>query len=249
METPYNPIFPGMDPFIEGSWQNFHNLFIGRIFEELSQLLVPRYDVNSESYLSLYSRPNVSVLRGKPNTEPFEYSTQPIGEATRVITPTIYDLVEPLHIEIHDDEGRLVTVLEVLSPSNKKQHRDRYISGRDRLLYPNKIHLVEIDLLRDGDPIEPNIQTQTCSVLVVRAQEPMRGELYEIGLRDSLPVIPVPLLPGDADVPLDLGFLFRETYIRGRYRYQLDYHRKSAVPFSIEDAAWVNQLLKEANVL
>ncbi len=56
---------------------------------------------------------------------------------------------------------RVVTVIEVLSPANKTRHRDRYIANRDAILSSDS-HLVEIDLLR--------------------------GDLYEFGLRDRLPV-------------------------------------------------------------
>jgi hypothetical protein len=82
-------------------------------------------------------------------------------------------------------------------------------------------------------------------ILVARAQpsNPHRGELYEVGLHDPLPVILVPLKPGDSDVPLDLARLFRDAYRAARYRLQLDYRRLPAVPFSPSDQAWVTGLL------
>lgn len=63
----YDPIFPGVDPFIEDQrWTEFHNLLIGSIHNELSRRLVPQYAVLSESYIC----PDVSVLRGRPDNEP-----------------------------------------------------------------------------------------------------------------------------------------------------------------------------------
>ncbi len=97
---------------------------------------------------------------------------------------------------------RVVTVIEVLSPANKTRHRDRYIANRDAILSSDS-HLVEIDVA-------------AYSVLVARSRPNAshRGELYEFGLRDHLPVVPVPLKPGDDDVPLDLPELLRRVYVR-----------------------------------
>ncbi len=246
------PIFPGMDPFIEDPdwWLDFHNEMITRIRGALAYLLVPRYTVVSETYIHMYVRPDVSILRGRPDTEPLHISNVQVAEATRYITPAISNPDEPLHVEIIDEFGQLTTVIELLSPSNKLKHQDRYLANRDRILNSDAVHLVEIDLLRGGKRMEPNLPIEGYVILVARARKnaPHQGELYEIGLRDPLPVIPVPLRPDDADVPLELPRLFREAYIHALYRFQLDYTRPPAVPFSEADAAWVAQLLKEANV-
>jgi Protein of unknown function (DUF4058) len=246
----FDPIFPGMDPFIEGQrWMAFHNALVTAILNELSRLLVPQYDVNSEGYIYLHMRPDVYVLRGKSGTEPFESSSLAIADASRIFTPTIYEVDEQPRIEVRDDEGRLVTVIEVLSPSNKAGHRDRYLANRDAILY-SSTHLIELDLLRGGKRMEADFPNEGYVLMVARAQPnaPHRGEVYEVGLRDPLPVLPVPLAKGDADVPLNLPELVRAVYIAARYRLQLDYNKMPAVPFSSEDAAWVAEQINAADL-
>lgn len=90
-----------------------------------------------------------------------------------------------------------MTIIEVLSPANKIRHRGRYISNRNAIL-SSSVHLVELDLLWNGDRLE--------------RKAPAQG-----------PVIPVPLKAGAPDVPLDLPRLFRDVYVSSRYRLQLDY--------------------------
>lgn len=242
----YDPVFPGMDPFIEDQrWVEFHNALVIEIQRELSRLLVPHYTVISESYVELRMRPDVSVLRGKPGTEPLESSSLATADATRTITPTIYEIDEQPRVEIRDDEGRLVTVVEVLSPANKDRHRDRYLANRDAILYSDT-HLVEIDLLRGGQRMEPDFPEEGYVILVARSQpdRPHRGDVYEIGLRDGLPVIPIPLSPDDPDVPLNLPELVKGVYVAARYRLQLDYTRPITTPFSDEDRAWVDAIVQ-----
>jgi hypothetical protein len=238
----FDPIFPGIDPFIEDQrWTEFHNLLIASIHNELSRLVVPQYIVLAESYIALNMRPDVSVLRGKPGTEPIERVNDPVDAPTQIITPTITDIDEQQRIEIRDDQGVLVTVVEVLSPANKTRHRDRYLANRDAIL-SSDVHLVEIDLLRNGKPMEPTVNVYC--ILVARSQinAPHRGELYEFGLRDRLPVIPVPLKPDDDDVPLDMSALFRKIYVAARYRLQLDYVLQPSL-LTKHDLAWVVGLI------
>lgn len=246
----YEPIFPGMDPFIEDQrWMEFHTKVIDRIHDELSRLLVPEYAVIAEHHLQVM-RPDISIIRGKAGTEPLERPSVVAAEATRIITPTLFEIDDQSRIEIRDSEGRLVTVIEVLSPSNKETHRSSYLSKRDALL-DSTTHLIEIDFLRGGKRIEADFLPEGYVILVARAQpgKPHRGEVYEFGLRDPLPIIPVPLAGDDPDVPLNLPALFRDLYIAARYRLQLDYSRPPAVPLTPEDQAWVDGLLKAAGVV
>src|SRR4029077_19013850 len=57
-------------------------------------------------------------------------------------------------VEIRDRRNReLVTVVELLSPSNKRpgSDRDQYLAKREQIL-GSSAHLGEIDLLRGGQP-------------------------------------------------------------------------------------------------
>jgi hypothetical protein len=137
-----------------------------------------------------------------------------------------------------------VTVIEVLSPSNKTVHRERYLAKRDRILYGD-IHLIELDLLRGGKRTEAKFPKEGYVLMVARAQPdaPHRAEVYQVGLRDPLPAIPVPLVKGDPDIPLDISKVVGDVYIAASYRLHLDYTRMPLTPFSPEDEAWVKTLL------
>jgi len=64
--------------------------------------------------------------------------------------PLSVDVERHTFLEIRDcDNRQLVTVLELLSPSNKRPGPDReqYLAKRQQLL-ASSVHLVELDLLR-----------------------------------------------------------------------------------------------------
>jgi hypothetical protein len=58
--------------------------------------------------------------------------------------------------------------------------------------------------------------------------------------------VPIPLLPGDADVALDVQQVFTTTYDLLGYDLALDYTQPPEIPLSKEDAAWVETLLRTA---
>ena len=121
--------------------------------------------------------------------------------------PLTVDVEHLSFVEIRDRQGRdLVTVIELLSPTNKRPGPDReqYLAKRRQLL-ASGVHLVEIDLLR-GHPRLPLDDLPPCDyyVMVSRAEERPQAGLWPLGLRDPLPPIPVPLRAADPDASLDL---------------------------------------------
>lgn len=239
----FEPIFPGMDPFIEDQrWGEFHGMFITEMRYNLGSLLIPQYSVEMESYIQVNMRPDVSIFHRHTDVEPLTLSSIAISDATRLITPTVYELDDQRRIEIRDGEGNLITVIELLSPANKGRHRDRYLAKRDAIL-SSDVHLVEIDLLRGGERMEQTIPPAGYAVMVARSRENTshEGALYEIGLRDPLPVVPVPLLEDDPDVPLNLPGLFRKVYTQAHYRLMLDYTRLPAL--GTNDLVWITDTL------
>ena len=142
----------------------------------------------------------------------------------------------------------LVTVIEVLSPANKaagSRGRDEYLSKRREVLR-SSVHMIEIDLLRAGNPI-PSVDPLPegdYHVHVSRAPLRPRGEVFSWSLRDSIPEILVPLSQGDADVVLDLGAAVRSVYDRGGYDLVVDYGAPLDPPLRSEDAGWAASLLK-----
>jgi hypothetical protein len=157
-------------------------------------------------------------------------------------------IVERLaYVEIRDRRNReLVTVVELLSPSNKRPGSDReqYLAKREQIL-GSSAHLVEIDLLRGGRPMPmPIADRPDCdySVLVSRVEERPDAGFWPIRLRDRLPVIPVPLRAPDANAQLDLQTILHRLYDAAGYEDYI-YEGAPDPPLSPEDAAWAQTLL------
>jgi hypothetical protein len=160
-----------------------------------------------------------------------------------------------LHIHSRDNR-ELVTVIEVLSPTNKRLGKGRQQYEEKRVaLADAHVNLVEIDLLRDGEPLPfwyrdgllPRQSLGDYRAFVVRA--PRRGgELFVRSVRDALPVVPVPLLPPDAELRLDLQEIVHTVYDRARFEDEIDYGQEPVPPLSAEDAAWADQLLRERSL-
>jgi Protein of unknown function (DUF4058) len=107
--------------------------------------------------------------------------------------------------------------------------------------------LVEIDLLRAGEPMEMEpLPESDYRVLVGCGWERPKARLYAFGLRQALPVVPLPLSEGENEAQLPLGQLLAEVYDEARYDLRLDYRPAPPdPPLSPEDAAWVEDLLRE----
>jgi hypothetical protein len=160
------------------------------------------------------------------------------------ILPSVDTLHEPF-IEIRDRETReLITVIELLSPANKAlgSDREQYL-GKRKVMLASNAYLVEIDLLRGGErmPIQ-GLATCDYVVMVSRSYERPRVDLWPMTLRDPLPIIPIPLRPGDRDATIDLQRLLHEQYDAAGYE---DYVYRSRVqpPLSDSDAGWAENLV------
>jgi hypothetical protein len=81
-------------------------------------------------------------------------------------------------------------------------------------------------------------------ISVRRTTRPLEAAIYPAPLRKPLPPIKIPLRSTDADVDLDLQGLIAMCYRGGRYA-GIDYRREPEPPFSPDDAAWADQLLRE----
>jgi hypothetical protein len=145
---------------------------------------------------------------------------------------------------------QLVTVIELLSPSNKHAgHPDHeaYLHKRQDILW-SSAHLMEIDLLRRGarPPLEGAPPEAPYYVVLSRAARRPAAEVWPLPLGKPLPAVPVPLLEPDPDLVLDLGAVVAVTYDRGRFERDIDY--RGAVPpppLSAEETAWMEALLGE----
>jgi hypothetical protein len=146
------------------------------------------------------------------------------------------------------ETGELVTVIELLSPTNKRKGSiswNLYLRKRKELLY-SRVHLVELDLLRGGERM-PLVNAPKTDYLALISRWEWRPKAVAIGwsLREPLPTIPVPLKGRDEWAKLNLQEVFTTVYDRGGYRYLLDYNRPIEPPLSDEEQSWVQERLKE----
>ena len=173
-----------------------------------------------------------------------------VGRVGLVEAPVTVELlaadVERLSfVEVRDRRNReLVAVVELLSPSNKRRGPDRsqYLAKRRQLL-TGPAHLVEIDLLRGGEPL-PVEDRPDCdySVTVSRAEDRPRAGFWPIRLRDPLPTVPVPVHLGEPDARLDLQALLSRIYDGAGYRYYI-HEGQPDPPLGSTDTNWTRTVL------
>jgi hypothetical protein len=250
-----------MDPYLEGSlWMSIHAQLASVFIRQLNPQLVPRYialssrrsvlEMPEELEVSIGSAyPDVAVLTREPSTgDQGKIATiaPPLRMETLMRTP-----VPHLTVEIRDVENhRLVTVIELLSPTNKRgEGYDEYRDKRDLILRSNT-HLIEIDLLRAGLrlPMRGALPSVPYFVFLSRAGVRPLTEVWPITLDQRLPEIPVPLLAGDADVKLDLQRALATVYDECEVRYMIDYRKPPEVPLSPEQEARVDERLRAAGL-
>ncbi len=230
--------FPGMNPWIEQEdiWRDFHTAFAPALRRQLAEQVSPRYIVLLEEHVYIHDIPQEPAA-GVAEIQAPNHLRLPAEDIERLP-----------YLEIRDRKGReLVTVIEVLSPSNKRRGDDRgaYLEKRRGVLR-SPAHLVEIDLLRGFDPM-PLVGRPECaySVVVSRAERRPVVEFWPIGLRHPLPVIPVPLRSPDLDARLDLRAALDQVYDEARYVHFL-YEGAPEPPLAVGDAEWARQFLPAA---
>jgi hypothetical protein len=247
--------FPGMNPYLEreGVWQDFHVKFLTAINERLVPQVRPRYIVKLEEHIYIHELPpEPRRFAGRADLSVASHRAALRGHAgagaPTQVELAVQDVERVPFLEVRDrDGGELVSVLELLSPSNKRSggDRDQYLTKRERHLAGGP-HLVEVDLLRGGRPM-PAVNRPECaySVMVSRADERPRADFWPIGLRERLPEIPIPLRPPDGDARVDLQEVLHRVYDAYGYEDYL-YTGAPGAMLSPEDMAWARQFVPEA---
>jgi hypothetical protein len=251
-----------MDPYIESPelWSDFHNNLASEIQALLNRHIQPRYFARLTPYVTYevveigqaYGiRPDVGIW----HLEPAPAASGP-GTATISIAPVESLVALEIPLRLHRVEIRataqqqLVTVIEILSPVNKRPgHQAHLAYGRKRRnLLHSEVHLLEIDLLRGGErpPLVRPVPPAAYYVVLSRAERRPRVDVWPIQLWDYLPVLPVPLLAPDPDVPLDLSVAVASVYERGAYAQQIDYRQPPPPPpLGNAEAEWLAELLHQ----
>ncbi len=246
-----------MDPWLEhpALWPDLHNSLITAIRDELSPLLAPNYYIRLKRRAYLFTpndlefigRPDLSVM---PLHVPTPRANLPLAEMDVIeVEALIQDEVGESYLEIHDTKTRnVITVVEVLSPANKLHAEGRRDYEKKRKHILNSLtHLVEIDLLRAGDPMPVSKQVRSdYRILVMRGDTRPRGKLYAFSVRKPIPPFLLPLLPGDDEPTVDLNAILHALYDRARFDLGLDYDQPPVPQLSDEDSAWARELIKKA---
>ena len=250
--------FPGMNPYLESPafWPEVHSRLIVAIADALNPQILPRYRAAIERRIYDISG-DEAILIGLPDVTVEQRTPRPESANVAVITPTNPRKVRvPMPIEVRESylqvkevaSGEVVTALELLSPANKRPGKGRiqYEEKREAVL-SSLTHLVEIDLLRSGEPMAlttGNIESDY-RVLVSRGYQRPQADLYAFNLTDAIPLFPLPLKEEDMEPIVDLHALLEQIYHRAGYAVAIDY-TQAPVPSIVESSLkWMDDLLKE----
>lgn len=244
--------FLGMNPFLENPqiWHGFHQRFVTAMANQLTAQLRHQYIVLIEEHIYLHEvEESRGLFAGRADLAVAEANAAPAGPSLSTIdAPVVGVLSETLdeeglgYLEIRTRNHELVTVIELLSPANKRPGPDReqYLVKRRRIL-KSPAHLVEIDLLRAWPrmPVEP---VPACDYLIFISQSEVRPRvgLWPCRLRQPLPSVPIPLR--GASCSLDLQSLMHQVYEAAGYEDYL-YELPIDPPLAAADALWAAEIM------
>ncbi len=257
-----------MDPYLEDPalWGDVHHTLISVLRRQLNQSLPDGYIalIQERVYLETSEGkpryvPDVSVgvshpiHRGRPDT-----GSAALADAPVHITVYTEPVREPF-IEIyslHAAERTLVSVIEILSPTNKSPHSEgrRLYLQKQRDLLNSSVHLLEIDLLHSGahtafPPLEALQRVRpSWDYLICLHRAGWAGheaDVWFVDLAEPLPSVLMPLLAPDPDVVVHLQEAFEQAYAEGQYHRAINYTLPPPVTLSSEKLTWLDALLRE----
>lgn len=255
-----------MDPYLEQStfWSSFHSRLIVALADTLAPQLRPRYyvEVETRTYTDtpdsgevLVGIPDAVVLSRQPVRSPLAtafgaLAVQPAPQQVTLPMPDdIPNDIKERYLTVREVSGNaVITVIEVLSPKNKRPGKGRtvYLEKRQEVL-ESASHLVEIDLLRADPPLPMagDVQLAHYRILVSRAERRPQADLYAVTVQEPLPCFPLTLKALGESVLVDLSAIVGGVYDRASYDLRIDYSKPPPLPlFSEEDQAWMQERLE-----
>ena len=206
----------GMPPTLEQPryFPDLHASLSVYIRDWLAPRLPERYTISVERGLSMTDasgaskpyRPDTRIDRAEsPETSYAE---------TIAVQPPSFTVDIPgqpqRYVAIREGGERLVTTIEVLSPANKTGDGYEDFRRKQEQLAEKGIHLVEIDLLKQGKRRWRDERVdQADYVMTLQRAGDSLANVWAVALGEALPAIPVPLLAPDADVPLPLEYILQ----------------------------------------
>jgi Protein of unknown function (DUF4058) len=249
-----------MDPYLEhpSAWPNVHHRLITAIADDLAPQLLPKYRVLIEERIYqlegqdsiLVGVPDVTLSKTSLDVQERRLKMVAIAPPSQPISVTLVipETVRQGYLEVREiATEQVVTVIEMLSPVNKR-------SGKGRMEYENKramilsssSNFVEIDLLRQGEPlpIQGSSIQSTYRILVSPQEQRPKAELYAFNLADPIPLFPLPLSPADLLPTINLRTLLDGVYDRSGYGLVIDYSQAPIPPLTESEAQWSRQWLQ-----
>ena len=269
--------FPGMDPYLEepGLWPDVHARLITAVGAALTPKLRPKYLARVEQRTfafapndpaqDLYLVPDLRIVpRLRERPAPFDSGG---GTAVAVaqgveVTEEMTAVAKQRYLQVLDVEDReVVTVIEIVSPSNKNGGSgQRAFEQKREQVQASRTNWMEFDLIRRHRTLYVPHRVGRCDYLCFTDRivsysglgpedDDRRRVMFPVGLRDRLPVLPVPLRPDDEPVPLDLQAALDRVYDEAAYDAGIDYAADPPPP-ELPDghAAWLDATLRDAGL-
>ncbi len=261
--------FPGMNPYLEtpAFWSQVHSRLIIEIADFINPKIRPKYRMELEQRVYQNSDDNDQnvALVGIPDNVVFKSTkkpTQPVVSNVAVLAPKTQaveitipqpEKVKEWYLKVIDVETKqVVTVIEILSPKNKKigEGRDKYLKKRNKIL-SSLTNLIEIDLLRQGQIMPMNINeiSSHYRIIISRSDYRPNADLYAFNLTQEIPSIPLPLKAEDDEPLIPLQELLHNIYDKGSYDLAINYQKMTLSELSEQDSIWVNNILKEQKLI
>lgn len=254
-----------MDPYLESPrlWPGVHSHLIVLLNRALNENLPAGFlaGVEERCYVletERHIRPDVAVIR--PRLSPAPPGGIAVREAVTADPPHVLRLegetVRESFIEIIavNAPGRVVAVIEILSPANKTidSGREAY-QRKQRDVLASETHLLEIDLLRAGMhtvavpdwAVHAEHGAWNYLICLHRAKRGAEYEYWPLTLRDRLPRVGVPLTGDAPEVIVDLQTVFANACDFGLLSARVDYEDAPEPPLSSEDAAWADARIRD----
>jgi hypothetical protein len=215
-----------MDPFLECHqlWPVFHHNFVLCLYQVLLPGLVERY-------------------RARVVQRHYFVDSELASAASEEHTEKVIEIRQGA-------DDKLVTLLDVVSPANKTTAagRSAYVQQR-RAALEQQASIVEIDLVLQGQPTldysREGLPRWDYAISVTRSTHPERYEIYTSTLEKRLPRFRVPLAADDREFVVDLQAAFARCYDWSEFASKIDYRCDPAVPLSVEERFWLDELLRK----
>jgi hypothetical protein len=241
-----------MNPYLErpAGWVDFHQTFLVGLRAALTPLIRPSYFAKLEHRISVRDDRDpddgetVFVADAAVGSEqpgrPAAAGTALLSAPVKVRLPGYVRKKRTPYVAVHDlARNRVVTVIELLSPSNKAAGDDRvmFLAKRKRLLAAG-VNYVELDLLRGGQRL-PADDLPPCDyyALVSRPASRPRADVWAVRLADRLPNVPIPLRRRTPEPVIDLQAVLDRVYDEAGYA-DFIYRQPPEPPLAPEQAAW-----------